>query len=325
MTKPLVSIIIPVYNVEKYLQKCLDSCFAQSYENIEVIAVNDGSKDASEDVLMRYTQKEHRLKFVTQINQGVVIARKRGIELSTGSWIMFVDADDYLMNDAVETLYNGVIKYNADVSIASFVNISKKGRLTYNQRMDFSVKSSSGELASMLLNEKLPFSLCAKLFSKDLFKNVIHQNALMMGEDAYVTLQLINEAERVVILPHVVYAYLQHSSSVTHSPSQMALESRIDFINRTIEYYKRQQYYENENFIHCLNYFIMKEYFTYLRYGGNYSYNEIHNLVNIVCLQDKVACSLMPFWRIMMLRVYRTNIDLGNLIRDLIVFLRKFK
>lgn len=78
MTKPLVSIIIPVYNVEKYLQKCLDSCFAQSYENIEVIAVNDGSKDASEDVLMRYTQKEHRLKFVTQINQGVVIARKRG-------------------------------------------------------------------------------------------------------------------------------------------------------------------------------------------------------------------------------------------------------
>ena len=175
MTKPLVSIIIPVYNVEKYLQKCLDSCFAQSYENIEVIAVNDGSKDASEDVLMRYTQKEHRLKFVTQINQGVVIARKRGIELSTGSWIMFVDADDYLMNDAVETLYNGVIKYNADVSIASFVNISKKGRLTYNQLMDFSVKSSSVELASMLLNEKLPFSLCAKLFSKDLFKNVIHQ------------------------------------------------------------------------------------------------------------------------------------------------------
>ena len=176
----------------------------QSCPDYEAILIDDGSVDNSGMICDDYADHYAQICVVHTENKGPAAARKKGAGCAAGEYIMFVDADDYLMNDAVETLYNGVIKYNADVSIASFVNISKKGRLTYNQLMDFSVKSSSVELASMLLNEKLPFSLCAKLFSKDLFKNVIHQNALMMGEDAYVTLQLINEAERVVILPHVV-------------------------------------------------------------------------------------------------------------------------
>ena len=89
MTKPLVSIIIPVYNVEKSLQKCLDSCFSQSYENIEVIAVDDGSLDSSSRILDEYSVKEKRLKVFHQKNQGVVVARELGINASKGDYLCF--------------------------------------------------------------------------------------------------------------------------------------------------------------------------------------------------------------------------------------------
>src|SRR5690625_1048731 len=106
----LVSIIIPVYNKEEYLEDCLESVINQSYEKIEIIIINDGSTDGSESIIKKWKNKDNRIKYMSQNNQGVAIARNNGIKVSKGDYIYFIDADDYLSLNAIETLYKHSIK-----------------------------------------------------------------------------------------------------------------------------------------------------------------------------------------------------------------------
>ena len=120
MNKPLISVVVPVYNVEQYLKKCLDSIIKQKYNNLEIIIVNDGSTDNSQKICQEYVKKDKRIKLITQKNQGLSAARNTGIDNAHGKYISFVDSDDYLDLEFINELYNTIIENKSDISACDF-------------------------------------------------------------------------------------------------------------------------------------------------------------------------------------------------------------
>ena len=127
-TKPKISIIIPVYNAEKYISRCLDSVITQDYTNLEIICINDGSKDKSLAILQDYAQKDSRIIVISQSNQGAASARNYGLSVATGKYISFIDADDWVRADYLESLYKLQKSESADMVICeyekNFINYS---------------------------------------------------------------------------------------------------------------------------------------------------------------------------------------------------------
>ncbi len=117
--KPKVSIIVPVYNVENYLNRCLDSLINQSFDDIEIICINDGSTDRSLEILKDYEKKDNRVKIINKENSGVSNCRNKGIKVSNGEYIVFVDSDDWIDIDTYEIMMDNIIKYNADIAVSN--------------------------------------------------------------------------------------------------------------------------------------------------------------------------------------------------------------
>ena len=122
----LVTVVVPIYNTEKYLRRCLDSIINQSYSNLEIILIDDGSIDNSSKICYEYSINDHRIKIIRQKNAGVSVARNVGIRNATGQYITFVDSDDYIANDMVEILLHTIRKYNADISMCGMIRTSDK-------------------------------------------------------------------------------------------------------------------------------------------------------------------------------------------------------
>ena len=131
MKKPIISVIVPVYNVEKYLAKCLDTILAQTFSNIEIICVNDGSTDNSRKILAQYAQKDSRVKIVDKKNGGLSSARNAGMKVATGEFYSFIDSDDWIEETMLEKLYNSMVSLNTDISICAVHQYDET-----NQRID---------------------------------------------------------------------------------------------------------------------------------------------------------------------------------------------
>ena len=123
---PKVSIIVPVYNVEKYLEKCLDSLVNQSLHDIEIICVNDGSKDDSLDILEKYAKKDSRIKIINKQNQGLSAARNDGLKVAAGEYVGYVDSDDWVDLNFYEKLYESAKKYNAEIASGNIIRCGNK-------------------------------------------------------------------------------------------------------------------------------------------------------------------------------------------------------
>ena len=134
----LISIVVPVYNVEKYLKRCLDSLVNQTYKNIEIILVNDGSTDSSLEICKGYAKKDSRVKIISKKNEGLGYTRNEGINIAKGIYIAFIDSDDYVDENFYEKLYVSAKKYNSDMVYASFKSVDKnnKMRTTFNIRLN---------------------------------------------------------------------------------------------------------------------------------------------------------------------------------------------
>ena len=120
MRNELISIIVPIYNVEKYLRQCLDSIMNQTYRNFECLLINDGSSDNSEDICREYVSKDSRFRYFEKENGGVSSARNLGIEHSKGEYITFIDSDDWVDSDYLEVLYNSLVDERADIAISTY-------------------------------------------------------------------------------------------------------------------------------------------------------------------------------------------------------------
>ena len=205
MTK--VSIIVPVYNVEAYLTKCLDSLVNQSLKDIEIIVVNDGSPDNSQKIINKYTQKYACVKGYIKENGGLSDARNYGLKKAHGEYILFVDSDDYIERQMVEKMYHHAIKNKLDVVVCDTINVYPDG---HEQVIKSNVDYADNNLENYLIS---PPMACIRLFKKDIFNKLAFKKGIFY-EDLELTPKVVNITKKVGFLDEPLYYYLQRSGSI---------------------------------------------------------------------------------------------------------------
>jgi len=211
----MISVIIPVYNGKRYIEKCYESICRQTYGDWEAVFVDDGSTDDSRILLDSLACRDPRVKVIYKSNEGVAVARQKGIEESKGCFLTFLDVDDELLPDSLELLVNGFLTDNIDI-VAGGMQLTRDGDickiLSYK-----SVVISGIECFKRLCCGDLKWQLCGKAYRRKLFDDVVIPYGIKAGEDMAVCLQLAIKASRVRVLNCIVYDYVQNGSSVTHA------------------------------------------------------------------------------------------------------------
>lgn len=208
----LISIIIPVYNVEKYLRRCLESCAEQTYRDLEVIVVNDGSPDGSGEIIDDYANRDSRFKHLRQENQGVATARDNGVKAAHGEYVIFADADDFLTLDAVEK-YVGQLADGVDMVFSDYYMYYSADRCKIHSFGLDKIVWSGAELLKLSVN----YNIYARLIRRELLLGCENQR-LNMGEDVFTLLQLLRKCQKVLYLKSPCYYYCIHSGSLMNSP-----------------------------------------------------------------------------------------------------------
>ncbi len=226
----LVSIIVPVYQVEEYLGRCLDSLLNQTYQNIEIILVDDGSLDNSPKICDKYGCLDKRVKVIHQPNGGVSHARNVGVSKANGQYLTFVDSDDYVKENYIEKLTEplGEKKYSLVIGQHEIEYGDEEAYPKYAQPLK-GVYSGKECLDLMLYDEGIDVSCWCKLYRKDLFENVSYPEGQLF-EDAAITPLLIAKADEIRIIDDVIYVYHIRSKSITTS---LFDKGKMDLITST--------------------------------------------------------------------------------------------
>lgn len=223
----LISIIIPVYNSEQYLAECLDSIIAQTYTNIEIVLVNDGSTDNSLAVLEKYQKTDNRIKIINQPNAGVTIGRKNGVFSASGKWILFSDSDDTMPANALETLANMVLDDKTDIVIG---HVAFTGSFKWPYREQNRVYSRKQYLKALSMN-KVHCGPVSKLIKASLFTEKCFScpKEIVCGEDKIMNMLLGSNANKIVQIKEAVYNYIQRPSN--HPSDLKNRKLRLKFEN----------------------------------------------------------------------------------------------
>ena len=239
----LISVIVPVYNVEEYLKKCVDSIINQTYINLEIILVDDGSTDDSGKICDEYSKKDNRINVIHKENGGLSDARNAGIDIAKGKFLTFIDSDDFVENNYVELLYNTLVQYNADLSIASHKVIYDKTIMDKSTNEEF-CSDSKLILEKILYDDGVDLSAWGKLYKAKLFKKVRFPVGRLY-EDAATTYKLIDLSNKIAVCSKLVYNYVIREKSITNNTFS---EKKMDLITSTKEMvdYIREKYPELE-------------------------------------------------------------------------------
>lgn len=246
MKDELISIIIPVYNVEKYLGKCIESIINQTYNNLEIILVNDGSKDGSKDICEAYKKKDKRIIVVNKENGGLSDARNSGIKIAKGKYIGFVDSDDYIDKDMYKVLYNDIVSNEADIAICNYKKIYENDLINVEDKFNNTeIYNKVDAIRLLITGEKINDYAWNKLYKKELFENIKYPVGKNM-EDMGTTYKLFEIAERITYNEYIGYYYLQRNNSILGSINKKFIldlyEMKYDKYSHLKEHY--QQYTE---------------------------------------------------------------------------------
>ncbi|MBE6107675.1 MAG: glycosyltransferase family 2 protein [Erysipelotrichaceae bacterium] len=206
-----VSIIVPIYNVEQYLAKCIESLIQQTYQNIEILLVNDGSKDNSEKIMQEYSDKDNRIVCLNKVNGGLSDARNYGLKHATGQYCLFIDSDDWLAEHAVEACVNKVNQTGAEVVAFDMIYVYPD-RETFATGGNFDVLSFKENPEVVLINN----SACNKMFKTALFENIEFPKGLWYEDLATIPI-VLSKASSVAKVNDGLYYYLQRESSIAHT------------------------------------------------------------------------------------------------------------
>ncbi len=277
MRDPLISVIVPIYNVEAYLPKCLDSIISQSYQNLEVVLVDDGSPDRCGVICDEYAAKDCRIKVIHKENAGVTKARITGLDNSSGLYVAFIDSDDYISKDFVKHLYENMVKYDVDVSCCQLINVFKNRQirdsrqevglfgkqrlekfLSTNFLYDYNTGTAGffvGQGGKMYKKEFLPNALAAGL-------------NLKMGEDILMLFDLMQKINSMYVSSSYLYYYVQHNSQATRNFDMKTWRNLIDEWEKILEYDKKKYLTDQ------LAYRIMRHlrYFSVYNLNNNWTY-----------------------------------------------------
>ena len=223
----MISIIVPVYNAEAYLDRCIKSILNQTHRDFELILVDDGSTDSSIDICYKYAQKDSRIIVISQQNSGPGIARNRGLEIASGDYIGFVDSDDYIHSSMYELLYYAAISNSADIVQCGYIKVSMQDealcKSCYSAIVINDPKQAFKEYCTHRNIDN--YSPC-KLFKKELITNVWFGN-YKYSEDAYFIFQAFLKCKNLVVIPDHLYFYVQTPDSACRRPYNLHYEDTI--------------------------------------------------------------------------------------------------
>lgn len=205
----MVSIIVPIYNTEKYLEKCLISIEKQTYQNIEVILVNDGSKDNSERIAVSFVQRDSRFVLFNQSNQGVSVARNHGLKRAHGQYIMFVDSDDWMEPDMIDVLVKNCQKTDADISCC------QSDFQIRNDIESLEVWNQDRAIREFLAHKRINGQLTNKLLKRNIAENAFFNTKIKYGEDALFLWQLLKMCNGICLTNQILYHITIHDDSAS--------------------------------------------------------------------------------------------------------------
>lgn len=212
-----ISIIVPVYKVEQYLERCVNSLINQTYKNIEIILVDDGSPDQCPQICDEYAKKDERIKVLHKKNGGLSDARNAGLEVATGEYIAFVDSDDWVETDFIETLYRNAKSENADISIIGCTLVWDDGRKKQLSNDDeYYLFDKETAIRELLKQKKFYCMTCQKMYKREIF-DTIQFPVGKLYEDVAVSLPTFLRAEKIVVCGRSGYNYYQRSDSIVNS------------------------------------------------------------------------------------------------------------
>ncbi|MBS5431251.1 MAG: glycosyltransferase family 2 protein [Lachnospiraceae bacterium] len=218
-----ISIIIPAYNICNYIEKCLDSVCAQTYRNIEVLVVDDGSTDGTAEIIDQYAKnKDSRVRAIHQKNGGVTSARLKGVEEATGEFIGFVDGDDYIEPYMYEILYENAVKYKADISHCGYQMVFPNGRIDYYYNTGhIKIQDNETGIKDLLEANFVEPGLWNKMYRKELFHSFLSKvemdYSIKINEDLLMNYYLFRESKKSVFDDRCLYHYLLRKNSAATS------------------------------------------------------------------------------------------------------------
>ena len=236
-----ITVIVPVYNVENYLNKCLDSLINQTYKNLEIIVINDGSTDNSGEICQEYAQKDNRIVYIEKENGGQSEARNMGLDRMTGSYVTFVDSDDWVELDYVENLYKKITKYQADIAVGNYYSFNEAEGMYYFHIFGDSCYEKVYDNVSIFENlyesqEMKSFALISvwgKLYKADLLKH-LRFDIGKLGEDGYLNQKIYLLAEKTIYLNKGLYAYRQREGSSSRIWTEKWMHALVDAMSERI-------------------------------------------------------------------------------------------
>ncbi len=266
--KPLISIIIPVYNAETFLKRCLESIINQTYKNLEIVIIDDGSVDSSAEICDEYSCKDSRIIVIHQDNSGVSTARNRALEKIKGEYVAFVDSDDYVTSDFIESLYSGIAENHVDLSICGLEKIGGIDIGTGKYTDDFENEKILLPNSGIVSREDLWFHsidsnligcyLCNKLFKISLLHDIRLRPELSIGEDMVFIVQYLQRIDKAYYIAKPLYKYQMNEMSAMNSQKNEensgAIQKKISSNMLASKYVQEYTKNEDENIQNMVSY-----------------------------------------------------------------------
>lgn len=239
-----ISVIVPVYNVERYLEKCLKHIIHQTYQNLDIILIDDGSTDSSARICDEYALRDSRIRVFHKDNQGVSSARNFGLDKAQGEYITFIDADDYPDLDQFEILINGCEKYDAQIAMCNlrYVYENKTGIIEKNL-VEEKVMSPQEAYSEMMKTDSMTrMGIWNKIYKKETIRSERFNTSARLGEDVDFLCRITFNASKVIYIPVSKYNYLQRANSVSNlAYSHEKSTERLNMLEGVVEYIRRKQ------------------------------------------------------------------------------------
>lgn len=270
----LISVIVPIYKVEKYLKKCVESILEQTYSNLDIILVDDGSPDNCGDIIEEFRKKNERIRTIHQKNGGLSDARNSGIKIAKGKYIVCIDSDDWIEKNMIEVLYKDIINTNSDISVCEFVeeddlqNILSAKKYN-NEIIEFSSKEA---LKSLIKQDILTNHAWNKLYKASLFEGIEYPKGQLM-EDVSTTYKLFEKANKIVYQNTSLYHYIQRGTSILGNITEKRInDQEFAFFDRNK--YLMEKYSEFKEIIELDNMYNVKTLYFLAILGG---YKNLYN------------------------------------------------
>lgn len=281
----IVSVIIPAYNVDKYIMKCLDSVISQTYKGLEIIVVNDGSTDNTLEIIKTF-EADSRLKVISQKNAGVTAARNAGIEASSGEYTAFVDSDDFLESDMYEKLCAALETADADVAVCDY-------NLVYDGRVDCKYSGMRDETVNLNNTAYYFFKYCAcpkpnnyiwtRLYKSDIIKNSgVRFEQYKLGDDTLFNFKLLPQIKRAAHIKDALYNYLQRSDSNIYTVAKKGNLASVyaDTFDSLANHYKENGYSSFLDILTIHAYTRLRSVIFYSKLAGMVEYDIIKSIAD---------------------------------------------